>query len=193
MGWFLEWRRLYTRDPQSPATDEDIQHLTDSDSVNGWTSSNVLKRLSLTDVQQERVRELLHNNKDAVVRWRAGHVLGAFANRANLDVLLAGLCDATASVRLGCARSLIEMAARDRGLTTEVFRGLTAHADEIAEHRSVVEEIQRAVFVRLDVAPPNWTGAVLPVFAVLQAKSPSAYAAEQWDRVLKELVTSYGL
>jgi len=191
--WFREWRTMYTREPGTRATDDDVNCLGDPDSITGWTSSNVLKRLILTDAQQGMIRRLLQGGNDAVVRWRAAHVLGAFPNRVNAEVLLIALSDEAVSVRFGSTRSLVEIAARDPNMTDDVFRGLIAHVADIAEHRSVVEEVQRAVFIVPEKAPPRWTAAVFPLINVLEAKSTSAYKAEQWDRVLKELVTIYGM
>lgn len=94
-------------------------------------------------------------------------------------------------MKLGATRSLIEIAARDATMTVDVFRGLTERIADIAVHRSVFEEVQRAVFIARDRVPMNWTSSVLPFIAVLQGKSSSPYEEEQWDRVTKELVTTY--
>jgi hypothetical protein len=189
---FREWRDLYTLAPGTQATDEHVAHLTDPDSVIGWTSSNLLKRLSLNNEQLGMVRDLLQNNQDPKVRWRAAHVLGAFPSEANFHALVAALSDAAVSVRFGSTRSLIEIAARDHTLTNHIFQALIENAAQIAPHRSVVEEVQRAVFVRRDRVPPNWKSEVLPLFGVLEARAVSAYEAEQWDRVVKDLVVTYG-
>jgi hypothetical protein len=192
-AWFREWRVLYTREPGTQANDDEVLSLGGPDSIIGWTSSNVLKRLLLNDEQQAAVRNLLQEGEDAVMRWRAAHVLGAFPSRVNLEVLLAALSDHAVPVRFGSTRSLVEIAARDHRMTADVFRGLTAHAADIAEHRSVTEELQRAVFIARDKVPPHWNSAVFPLIGLLEAKLASAYKAEQWDRVLKELVTTYGM
>ena len=193
VGWFRDWRTLYTREPSSRAVDEDLVHLSEADSVNGWTASNVLKRLMLSDEQQNSVRQVLRNAADASVRWRAAHVLGAFPNTMNSEALLLALRDQAVSVRLGATRSLIEIAARDATMTSVVFRGLTEHVADIAVHRSVFEEVQRAVFIARDRVPANWTSYVLPFIALLQGKSSSPYEEDQWDRITKELVTTYGV
>jgi hypothetical protein len=191
--WFRAWRALYTRQANTQANDDDVRALSDPDSIIGWTSSNVLKRLLLNDAQQETVRNLLQHGEDAVVRWRAAHVLGIFPSPANVEALLRALSDEAVSVRFGSTRSLVEIAARDHTRTNEIFRALIAHVADIADHRSVIEEVQRAVFIVRDRVPPHWTSAVLPLIGVLQAKAASAYKAEQWDRVIKELVTTYGM
>ena len=111
----------------------------------------------------------------------------------NSEALLLALQDQAVSVRLGATRSLIEIAARDATMTSVVFRGLTEHVADIAVHRSVFEEVQRAVFIARDRVPANWTSYVLPFIALLQRKSSSPYEEEQWDRITKKLVTTYGV
>jgi hypothetical protein len=190
--WFREWRTLYTKPPQSRATEADIRELAKHDSVTGWTAANVLKRLQLGDELQDIVRNYLRDHDAAVVRWRAAHVLGSQPTRQNMEVLVFALKDRDSAVRFGATRSLIEVAARNAELTTDVFKVLIENTQYIVEHRHIVEEVQRAVFVKREYVPRKWTSAVLPLIAVLQAKTTSAYRAEQWDRVVKGLVTNYG-
>lgn len=191
--WFLTWRNLFAREPDSAATDDDVARLDNDDSVLGWTTSNVLKRLRITAEQMIVVRGLLDRSPNAVVRWRAAHVLGAFPNRENLAILINGLSDTSSSVRLGCVRSLVELASRDAALMTEVFQELISHVDQIAEHRSVAEEAQWAVFIRPDKVPPGWALAALPLLGILQSKARTVFMAEQWDLAMKQLVVTYGV
>jgi hypothetical protein len=190
--WFQQWRTLYTTTQGAPASEADIASLIDEDSVVGWTSANVLKRLFLSQEQQTTVRQILQDHEDAKMRWRAAHVLGAFASEENLNALIDALQDPASSVRFGSVRSVIEIAAREHGLTDSAFQRLIEHADQISEHRTVIEEVQRAVFVRGQIVPPNWSSKVLSLVAVLQSSKISALMNEQWDRVVKELVSAYG-
>jgi hypothetical protein len=190
--WFHEWRGLYTTPLGTPATRFDVGRLTEKDSVIGWTSANVLKRLQLDEAQQTAVRQVLRQNEDAVMRWRAAHVLGAFPSEANLNALVAALHDRAPSVRFGAVRSVIEIAARNHGLTEAGFQRLAEDADRIAEHRSVADEVQRAVFVRSAIVPANWTSMVLSLISVLQTSKISALMSEQWDRVAKDVIVAYG-
>ncbi len=192
LEWFQEWRDLYTTTPGSAATDAQVGLLTDDDSVLGWTSANVLKRLLLSGEQEATVRQVLQQNHQAKMRWRATHVLGTFASEDNLNALIAALQDLAPSVRFGAVRSVIEMAARAHGLTELAFQRLADHADQIIKHRSVVEEVQRAVFVRTGIVPPNWSSNVLSLVGVLQTSKISALMNEQWDRVVKDVVIAYG-
>lgn len=190
--WFREWRTLYTKAPQSRATEGDIRELANPDSVTGWTAANVLKRLQLGDDLQDIVRNYVRNYDDDVVRWRAAHVLGSVPTRQSMEVLVMALRDEDSAVRFGATRSLIELAARNSELTADVFNVLIENTQYIVEHRHIIEEVQRAVFIKREYVPRKWTSSVLPLIAVLQAKTTSAYRAEQWDRVVKGLVSNYG-
>jgi hypothetical protein len=190
--WFDEWRGLYTTAPGTPASDADVGRLTAKDPVIGWTIANVLKRLLLNEEQQAIVRQVLQQNDDPVMRWRATHVLGAFAGETNLNVLITALQDPVPSVRFGSVRSVIEIAARGHGLTEIAFQRLAENADRIIQERSVVEEVQRAVFVRSNVVPANWSSRVLGLIGVLQSPAIPALSSEQWDRVVKDVIITYG-
>src|SRR5262249_18156015 len=99
--WFNDWRSLFTKALGSPATDVELEHLKDEDSVMGWTSSNVLKRLRLKPMQQQRLRESVGavGAVRDVVKWRVVHVLGSFPSEPNARLLLACLQDETVEVR----------------------------------------------------------------------------------------------
>lgn len=191
--WFLTWRNLFVRPPGSVATQADIAILENDDSVLGWTTSNVLKRLTVRPEQQELIRHLLSGSANAVVRWRAAHVLGAFPSNENLAALINGLADNSPSVRLGCVRSLVELASRDAGLMSEVFRQLVSHVDQIAEYHFVAEEAQWAVFIRPDRVPAGWGLAALPLLGILQSRAATIFQAEQWDLSMKQLLVTYGV
>jgi len=185
--WFKDWRGLYTKPRGAEASETDLDRLTDEDSVMGWTSSNVLKRCELSPHQQARVRELLAA-PDAVIRWRAAHVLGAFPDNDNLASLLSALGDQDLWVRYGAIRSLVELAARSHELADRVFSEIFKKIDLISEHWNIVEEFQRAVLVSEDARPNNWRDLVLPVAAELQARAVTEERIEEWNRVLKALL-----
>lgn len=186
--WFRNWRELYIRPKGSNAEEGDLQRLADEDSVVGWTSSNVLKRLKLSSDQQANVRKLLAAPK-TVIRWRAAHVLGAFPSEENLDGLLSALGDEDVWVRYGAIRSLVELALRSHELSGRIFNEIFNRVDLISSNRIIVEEFQRAVLVPEDIRPPKWRDLVLPVAATLQARAETQERMEEWNRVLKALLT----
>lgn len=185
--WFVKWREIYAKTRGSQAEQADLERLTDRDSVVGWTSSNVLKRLQLSQGQQLYVRQLL-GRPEAVIRWRAAHVLGAFPSRENVGSLAAALADESASVRYGAVRSLVEMAARSHDLADRIFSEIMVCIDHIAEHSSTVEEFQRAIVLKDNARPPNWRELVLPVAIKLQSMAVTMEQIEEWNRVLKALI-----
>lgn len=192
--WFDNWRRLFTRQVASPAEDKDIRALSETDSVMGWTTANVLRRLTCSASQEALVRGLLAD-QDATVQWRAVHVLGGFTSRKNAEVLVDALYNAPAvEVRFGAIRSLIEMAGRDGGeLARWIFERIASHVSNVREHGSVLGEFERAIFIDESRAPNNWTSLVAVVISALQSVAPNAEDRDRWDRLLTKLVTTYGL
>lgn len=186
-SWFNDWRELYTKPNGSKADEKTIDRLRDEDSVLGWTSSNVLKRLDLSVEQQNKVGALVAAEKP-VTRWRAVHVLGAFPSNENINRLLSALSDEDISVRYGAIRSLIEVAVRSHELADRVFREILDRVDLISQHWVIVEEFQRAVLIPYDVRPKNWRELVLPVAAALQARAETEERIEEWNRVLRALL-----
>lgn len=184
-AWFDDWRESFIRRNREPATKSDFNRLTDKDSVAGWTTSNVMKRLALSANQQAQVRDLLRSD-NKVVRWRAAHVLGAFPSEANVKALLLRLGDDSNSVRYGSIRSLVECAIWSKQLAPTVFSRLAEKADVISESE-LVDEFQRSVILRKAVIPPYWRGLVLPVIMKLQPISKSSGEITEWDRLLKKL------
>lgn len=189
--WFQEWKGLFTMRAIDGRFEAPIELLRNPDSVLGWTASNVLKRMQLSpQIQQELVALLLHNSD--VIRWRVTHVLGSFPSDANLDALAERLTDIP-RVRYGAVRSLIEMAAySERELAMRIFVRLRERANEITQHRGVVDEFLRAIFVtRKQIADFDWLQSVFQVINVLQEHSPEESRA-QYERVSQRLVETYG-
>lgn len=88
---------------------------------------------------------------------------------------------------------MVELASRDAALMKGVFEELINHVDQIAEHRTVAEEAQWAVFIRPDKVPPGWALAALPLLGTLQSRARTIFMAEQWDLAMKQLVITYGV
>lgn len=184
-AWFDDWRDSFIRRNREPATNSDFIRLTEKDSVAGWTTSNVMKRLTLSPNQQAQVRDLLRSN-NKVVRWRAAHVLGAFPSEANVKALLLRLGDDSNSVRYGSIRSLVECALRSKSLAPAIFSRLAEKSDVISESE-LVDEFQRSVILRETAIPPYWRDLVLPVVIKLRPIAKSSGEITEWDRLLKKL------
>jgi hypothetical protein len=191
--WFLSWQALFTAPLDSSATEGDLRLLTQVDSVMGWTSANVLRRKHLSERQQKFVRVLVRSGREAVIRWRAAHVLGRFASVVNIDSLGRALADGSSEVQYGATRSLIELAARSGGdLARNVFTKLAKAATKLANQTNVVNEFQRALIIDRKRAPQGWTKLALPAVAAFQQATAERTSREEWDRTMERLVSTYG-
>jgi hypothetical protein len=191
--WFNSWRELFTRTPGLDATDQDLQSLADPDSVMGWTSANVLKRLHCSEPQQASVRELMEDTSETV-QWRAAHVLGSFPSEANSAALINKLTTALIHVRFGATRSLVEMAAKSQAdLSNVIFVAIRDHIGAIKEHANVLSEFERAIFIDEARAPAGWARFVAIVVLQLQAEATTVEEHENLDRLLATLVSTYGM
>jgi hypothetical protein len=191
--WFLAWRDLFTAPVGSPATDEDLNHLVELDSVMGWTSANVLRRKTLGRGHVEIVRNALRTGPEPVIRWRAAHVLGRLPSEENVALLAESLNDDSSEVKYGATRSLIEIAAQAGGpLAGDVFHRLAMAAGALAAHRNVVNEFKRALIVVPERAPRDWTQLALPAVSAFQQATAERIGREEWDRTMQSLVSAYG-
>jgi hypothetical protein len=189
---FTAWRQLFTLPVGRPATSSEITSLTSSDSVIGWTAANVLKRLICSAEHQARLRALL-DNPDNTVQWRVAHVLGSFPGIENSQSLSALLGSPAVEIRFGVVRSLLEMASRSSyELSETIFRDLSKNVDQVRQHPSVLSELERALFVRRDLAPPSWTRLAFIIISTLQRTSPDAEDRERWDQTLIRMMDTYG-
>ena len=189
--WFNSWRELFTRTSGLPATDNELLALADPDSVMGWTSANVLKRLQCSEPQQARVRELMGNTSETV-QWRAAHVLGSFPSEPNSAALIAKLDSTLIHLRFGATRSLVEMAANAQpDLSNNIFSAIRDHMVAIKEHQSVLNEFERAVFIDEARTPVGWARRVAIAVIRLQMEAAAVEEREHWDRVLAKLVSTY--
>jgi hypothetical protein len=192
-AWFARWRSLFSRTSGTPARDEDLALLTEPDSIIGWTSANVLKRLALTQEQLGRLRmELL--GPDPTTRWRIAHVLGAFPTPANAEALLTvAQDDANEWARYGAIRSLVELAALSPSeqLRQTVFTTIAEGVTELIADRRRLEEFERAIFIRKDRAPGDWVRAAGTVVQVLYSETVDRDRREHWMRLAHALTTQY--
>jgi hypothetical protein len=185
--WFNEWKKSFIRPKNGTATDADFQRLENEDSVAGWTTSNVMKRLRLSSAHQAKVRNLLHSSK-SVIRWRAAHVLGAFPSDLNVSALVARMVDDDSdNVKFGSLRSLIEIAIRSETHARRVFTRLQTNVEVISASTMLVEEFQRSLLVRDDKIPKGWRDIVLPLVTQLESEARSPGELSQWHRLLKYL------
>lgn len=191
-SWFDDWRKLFLLFPvDTPPTNIETV-LKDEDSVIGWTSANVLKRLDVSEECQLTVRSLTTHNS-ATVQWRAAHVLGAFPSEQNIEALNMSLASEE-RVRFGATRSLIEIAAKgSEDLKIQAISKLVESIDLVTQTTWIVRELERALFIRKDLAPRTWTKDVRPILVALQRSTEQSTEDDRWTKVFGRLANEYGI
>jgi len=185
------WSTIFCRPRDDDVSDRELEQLLGGDSLVAWTLSNVLKRLHLTEAQQERLRKML-GQAEQVARWRIVHTLGAFPNKLNARALLEVLDhDAYRWAQYGAIRSLVEMAARGENVRTFVFAALAERMPSIALDDRVLPEFERAVFIDAARAPSDWGELVIDLFRALRDTASSIEVRDRWERLAYRVREKY--
>lgn len=193
--WFGEWKRVFTRPAGERPTDTDLATIREEDSIVGWTYANVVKRLDVSQGQQEMLRAWIAEGTPEV-RWRIVHALGAFANRENAQLLFGVLDDPAEEwrwVRYGATRSLVEMSARDRTreLRQWIMERFASLSGILLKDRQSLGEFARAVLIVPSATPEDWAEQVKTVLAALYKGSLSSEAKERWLKLADEVDARY--
>lgn len=192
VDWFQKWRGVFTLGAAKPATDADLQEIDAADSVIGWTMANVGKRISLSADQQASMRSLAEK-ATPTTKWRVAHLLGAWPSVENVRALDALLTVGNAeSVRYGALRSMIEAAARGDGSVRKlVLELLGGRADNLANNRSLVAEVRRAMWIRADLAPADWSAVVRRISLLLYELDDDLEARTAWQEYVERAAIRY--
>jgi len=183
VAWFNEWRKQFTQPLGGNASEAAIRHLSDTDSVAGWTMANVLKRLALTPDQIAAIRWLADSASETV-QWRVAHVLGSFPTTANAEFLLQMWDGAPVGgwVRYGAIRSLVELAAvsTDRALSRGVVSALQNRAEKLVSDTRSLWELARSLKVRDDLHNGDWVTTIAPLVRTLYEYGADDESREKW-------------
>ena len=180
-----EWRGIFTTRPGAQVRDDQVERIEERQPVIGWTVSNVLRRVRLTDSQEARLRELAEH-EDRVVRWRVTHVLGAHPSATNVSCLFARLStDKYDWVKYGAVRSLVECASRSEELREQIIDGLLEELPQVSQSPALLAEFEKSLV--LANPPKNWAAAVEPLLDALWAKAVSYEEQERWLRLAREV------
>jgi hypothetical protein len=179
------WVDLFTTPVGAEVDDEVIAGVRDQDSLIGWTTANVLRRVSMTSGQHATLRSLLSSAQSGTVRWRVVHVLGAHPTPENAEALTTMIGDDDYWVRYGAVRSLMEAAVRSEDLRENIIERVVAHLGFIREHEGTLFELQNALLVRKP--PSGWAGAVEPVLEELWTDAETVADQDRWRAVAYEI------
>jgi hypothetical protein len=180
---FRHWRALFTA---REATGEMICALSSEDSVVGWTSANVLRRLPLARDQLATINAAVTHPRP-VVRWRVVHVMGGFATDEFVTSLFGSLEDIDENVSYGAMRSLVEVASRDEVRLPRIVDRIIDRLHVIEANPRVLGELERAVFLASGVAPPTWDSEISRIFYELLERADDPSANERWSKLASRL------
>ena len=178
---YRDWLITFLYD-ERPSPNRLIARMQEVDGVDGWTATNVIRRLGL-DLRGRQAIEELATNSASVVRWRCVHALGV-AGPTVLSTLFKALSDdVQGEVRFGALRSIVEQAylsPNKRG-TLEIFRHLATHARQILDEPALSREFARVLEVH--DPPVYWAEAASSVLEAIIALEPDPSELDRWRNV----------
>lgn len=184
---FEEWKAIFCQPTDGKSTSGLVAELSSANSINGWTASNVIKRLKIGDSEVSSLLEMLQSDR-SVVRWRAAHALGAVAKADVVAALLNLLTkDKDTDVQFGCIRSLIEIASVNRKLASSVIEGISPLLGKINEQPAIAGELENSLFVQNGKAYSGWEEDGIQIFNQLIDKAQSISEIERWSNAASRL------
>lgn len=189
---FERWRSLFVRSRNTPPSTKDVELLTEN-SIIGWTAANVLRRFELSPNELQQVRQMTRA-PSSVVRWRAVHVLGAFATNSNASTLIETL-DTEKDyywVKYGAIRSIFELAARaDRNLRFSVIGNIIDRADAIMDDERISQELRNLVLIDPKRAPADWPDLMIGMIAKFRTREQSDEKRDRWENLAYKIRATY--
>ncbi|WP_315094719.1 hypothetical protein [uncultured Cellulomonas sp.] len=190
--WWEQWLSTFSLVwPASPSA-EVISAIASDDGLLGWTAANTLISLDLSDEQEVTVMEIALSHPQAVVRWRAVHVLAGHGTQRSAETCLRVFrSDESDWVQYGALRSFVAIAAELSSASerADLFLDLSRDARAIAKNRKWRREIERSVI--LDTQPADWPEAVGLLLEKLWAMSDSVEEQDRWRRLSARLRTGW--
>lgn len=187
-AWFAEWRAAFRVEEGRTLSDAEVERILDEHSIIGWTTSNVLRRVRLSDDQQSRLRDWGANGTSTVA-WRIAHVFGTHPSAENRDFLLGLLTRGEFWVQYGAIRSLIQMAAHANAkLRKSIFEQVRNLIPSLS--RGVIDELERAIFIDPARAPGDWSEHATGIIRALFLHTGSE-DRERWNNDTARIQSMY--
>lgn len=184
---FAQWKALFTLPSGQVASDGTVDAVEEDDSIIGWTAANVLKRLSMTDDQIDRI-VLMAKTGRPVIRWRVCHVMGSTLDEKFRATLLDRVTeDPDENVRYGAIRSLVEYSSHSLELVKRLVKDLEPRLDTIADSTRVMTELTRAVFLAKDCIPEGWSTEISQLFYARADRASDPIDMEIWFKLSSDL------
>lgn len=184
---FDRWRAVFAIGGGKAAPEELVDAVKEEDSIIGWTAANVLKRLALSPNQVTAIVDMAHHEQ-AVIRWRACHVMGSLTDDNAREALLDCLkTDQDENVRYGAIRSLVEQGSRSPDLAARLAQDIRPLLDTIAQWPRVMTEFTRAVFLSRGCMPENWSSEISQLFYARLDAAAETTEIEAWSKLASDL------
>ncbi|WIM12486.1 HEAT repeat domain-containing protein [Enhydrobacter sp.] len=184
---FDRWRSVFAIGGGEAAPEALVNAVKEEDSIIGWTAANVLKRLELSPDQVMAIVDM-GRHEQAVVRWRAVHVMGSLTDDQVRNALLDRLKnDEDENVRYGSIRSLVEQGSRSSDLATRLVGDIRPLLDVIAQWPRVMTELTRAVFLSRGCIPENWSSEIAKLFYARLDAASETTEIEAWSKLASDL------
>lgn len=185
--WFVNWRKLFARDPDPAMTEIEIQQIASKNPIFGWTASNVIRRSKQSEDGFRQLRAIYVTARDSeddhyrTVRWRVLHSLGVSESQSTVDLLLDAVdSDGYHWAKYGAARSLMEVAAKteDDSLRKNIFESVRDRLRTL--DAKALDGFQTGTFNTN--APESWRNEVLPLLESIGTDRPEYPSLEGWRR-----------
>ncbi|WP_197074821.1 HEAT repeat domain-containing protein [Rhodococcus sp. MEB064] len=191
-GWLPEWIELFTQMSTANVTVQDVSLIAGSDSVLGWTMSNVLRRGAIAKGVELILIGLAISHESMEVRWRAVHALGASPTNDAVDALLQSLDgDVSTWVRYGSVRSLVEIALFATAMRSRIIAELSTRISTIRLDPQLTKELERVLLPRN--VSVEWAEDSALLVETLWSQSESVEEQDRWRKLGSSIQASIGL
>ncbi len=155
--WFVTWQSLFARLAGGTIEAYDLQYVVDENPLIGWAAASLIRRSIFEKRILERLLGILiglgNGRANRSKRWRIISVLGASDEPEALIELFQRLTtDEYRWVRYGAMRSVIEIAARNKGQRGKIFKELLSLVGQL--HELSRYELSRVL--RIEKADEDW-------------------------------------
>jgi hypothetical protein len=191
--WFNNWTQLFNTKADAALSADTLASVRDPDSIIGWTVANVAKRTVPIPHAADQLVVWVQEEKNATVRWRIAHVLGAFPEAVALNELVRLLDhDPDGYVRYGAIRSIVELASRsNQTMLDSVARALDERAEAIWKQPKIAGELRMCLLMDPKTVAEDWFAFVAKVVRSLFIVIENTVERDEWRGCLTQAEELY--
>lgn len=178
---YQAWLHTFARS-ETPSPISLVERMSDVDGVDGWTATNVVRRLGVDDTGRVAIEQLA-TSTSPVLRWRAVHALGVAGEPSRAVLMTALTTDPAVEVQFGALRSIVDQAylCDSPELRTRIFQDLARQVKRILDEPRLSRELARVLFV--DEPPLGWIDSVSIVLQAIVATETDPLELDKWRKV----------